>query len=144
MKLDDIFEMWKKDCEIDMTQLDVSQAEAAKNHHKYIQILARERLLFKKYEAQYKILKEEKTYFLTEGPFKEYLDRGWRFPDRGQILKADINRYLESDQQIIEHQLKMGMQQEKLSLLESILYQLNGRSYMIKNILEWKKLQLSG
>ena len=144
MKLDDIFDMWKKECEIDMTNLDRSQADAAKLHPKYLNLLAKERFLFKKFEKQYALLKEEKYIFYTEGPTREQLEKGWEFPAKGAILKMDVQRYLDTDKEIIELQLKMAMQQEKLSILESILYQLNGRSYMIKNILEWKKLQLSG
>jgi hypothetical protein len=140
MKIDEILEMWKDECELDITHLDRSQAEAPKLHHKYTRLLINESLRFKKLEAQYKYIREERYYFLTCGTDHQYKAREWKLPARGNILKEDIKRYIESDEMVLEYQLKMAAQQEKLKLLESIIQQLNNRSFQIKNILEWKRL----
>jgi hypothetical protein len=56
-----------------------------------------------------------------------------------KVLKSDLNYYLESDDHIAELQLKIDYQKEKVTFLDSIIKQLNGRSWEIKNAIEWNK-----
>jgi len=47
--------------------------------------------------------------------------------------------YMEADKDIINQSLKIGYQQEKVELLESILKSLNTRGYNIKSAIDWIK-----
>ena len=107
MKLEEIYEEWKKDSEIDQTNLAEESIRIPKLHHKYFQVYSSEKLLLKKYEADMKALKLAKYEFYTQGPSKETQDKGWEMPARGMILKQEMPMYMEGDQDIIDMSLKI-------------------------------------
>jgi hypothetical protein len=89
-----------------------------------------------------KQLKLDKYEFLTQGPNEETKDKGWKLPPKGMILKGDIPMYLEADQDVINLSLKIGYQQEKIDLLESIIKTIINRGFLIKSAIEWQKFTM--
>jgi len=142
MKLEAIYEEWSKDSEIDMTELGNEAIKIPKLHHKYFQVYSSEKLLLRKYEAEMKTLKLAKYEFYTQGPSKETNEKGWVLPSRGMILKQEMPMYLEGDQDIINLSLRIGMQQEKVELLESIIKSLTNRGFQIKSAIDWNKFTM--
>jgi hypothetical protein len=142
MKLESIYEEWNKDSEIDMTELGNEAIKIPKLHHKYFQVYSSEKLLLRKYEAEMKTLKLAKYEFYTQGPSKETQEKGWTLPARGMILKQEMPMYLEGDQDIINLSLRIGMQQEKVELLESIIKSLTNRGFQIKSAIDWNKFTM--
>lgn len=141
MKLDDIFAHWEQDSIIDRTMLDTEALKIPKLHHKYFKIYTNERLVLRKLEAQLKQLKLEKYEFYTQGPTQEQHAKGWKLPPIGKILKADSNQYVEADNDIVNVSLKIGIQLEKIELLESIIKSLQNRGYNIKAAIDFLKFQ---
>jgi Recombination, repair and ssDNA binding protein UvsY len=141
MKLEEIYEEWNKDSEIDKTELGDEALKIPKLHHKYYQIYTTERMILRKYENDFKQLKLAKYEFYTIGPSEE-TPSSWRLPPRGMILKADVPMYMESDKEIIDMSLKIGIQQEKVELLESIIKSLTNRGFQIKSAIEWTKFTM--
>lgn len=144
MKFEQLFEEWKQDSEIDRTDLGSESLKIPKLHHKYYTFLIAERAQLKKLEAQMKSLKLEKHEFYSQGHTEETRLKGWQLPARGMILKADIPMYLEADSDLIELSLKIGMQQEKVEFLESIVKSFQTRGYIIKNALDFLKFTMGG
>jgi hypothetical protein len=60
------------------------------------------------------------------------------------ILKADIPMYMEADKDIIDLSLKIGMQQEKVDFLESIIKSFQTRGYTIKNAIDFMRFSMGG
>lgn len=139
MKLDAIFELWEEDSKIDRTELGEESLKIAQLHHKYFKIFSNERLTLKKLTVDYKWLKLQKYEFYTMGPTEESQSLNWVLPPQGKILRADAMLYVESDKDIIDLSLKIGIQEEKLELLESIIKGLNSRGYNIKTALDYLK-----
>ena len=100
MSIDEILEQWQQDTKIDRTELGDEALNIPKLHHKYFQILVKEKMILRKQESGMKQLKLDKYEFLTQGPNEETKDKGWKLPPRGMILKGDIPMYLEGDQDI--------------------------------------------
>lgn len=142
MKIETIFEMWNEDSKIDKTNLSEESIKTPSLHNKYIQILFHEKAVLKKYESEYKVLRLQKYEFYTQGHTQETKDMGWQLPSIGKILKNDVNQYLEADSDLIKLNLKIGIQHEKVSVLESIIDSLNKRTFVIKNSIEFQKFQL--
>lgn len=142
MKLETIFAEWDKDSNIDMTEIGEETLKISKLHHKYFQILSHERMQYKKLEAELKQLKLEKYEFYTQGPTKETLDKGWKLPPVGKILRTDVNSYLEADPDIVSISLRIGLQLEKIELLESIIKTIINRGYNLKLVLDWEKFKM--
>ena len=144
MKFEDIFEQWNIDSTIDKTQLDNESLRIPKLHHKYYMMLVAEKSLLKKLESQLKELKLSKYEFYSQGHTEETKQLGWKLPARGMILKTDIPMYMEADKDIIELSLKIGMQQEKVDFLESIIKSFQTRGYIIKSALDFMKFTMGG
>lgn len=144
MKIEQLFVEWEKDSNIDKTELGDESIKIPKLHHKYYRVFISERLLLRKLEADLKQLKLEKYEFYTQGPSKESKEKGWEIPARGVILKSDLPTYLDADKDIVELTLRIGYQQEKIELLESIIKSLQTRGYQIKAAIDWAKFTMGG
>ena len=139
MNIDEIMSEWKTDSEIDVTELADESIKIAKLHQKYYEYLIKEKLLFKKNESDLKLLRLEKYEFYTQGHNEETLKKGWELPSKGMVIKSEIRMYLEGDKDIINLNLKISYQQEKIDLLQSIIKSLNNRGYNIKSAIDWIK-----
>lgn len=139
MKLEAIFALWEEDSKIDRTCLDTESLRIAELHHKYYKIYTNERLLLRDLESQLKVLKLEKQEFYTQGPTKETQEKGWKLPPIGKILRQDVASYIDADPDIIKLALKIGIQHEKISLLESIIDLISKRGFQIKNAIDYLK-----
>ena len=142
MKIDDIYNEWEKDSQIDRTELGEESLKIPKLHHKYFKIFTHERLVLRKQEADLKQLKLEKQEFYTLGPTEETHERGWQLPPRGKVLKSEVSHDIDADKDIVNLSLKIGIQQEKIELLESIIKSLTGRGFNIKAAIEWEKFKV--
>ncbi len=138
MKIDEISSFWKIDSEIDRTDLGNESLKIPKLHHKYYTILVSEKLLLRSFESDMKKLKLDKYEFYSQGPSSD-TPKDWRLPSKGIILKTEIPMYMEGDSDIIKLSLKIGLQQEKISLLEDIIKSINTRNYNIRNAIEFLK-----
>jgi hypothetical protein len=141
MNIDEILEIWDKDSRIDPADLDEEVLKIAKLHHKYYQIFVKERLILRKTESEFKKLKLDKHEFYTQGSNEE-TPKHWKLPPKGLILKSDIPMYMESDKELIELSLKIGYQQEKVDLLESIIKSFQYRGYNIKSAIDYRKFTM--
>lgn len=142
MKLEDIYVEWEKDSKIDPTELGSESIRIPELHNKYFKIFSNERLILRKYEAEMKSLKLEKYEFYTQGPTKESQEKGWYMPARGMILKQEMPMYMEGDRELIDMSLKIGYQQEKIELLESIIKSLTNRGFQIKAAIDWHRFTM--
>jgi hypothetical protein len=144
MKLEEIYDAWKQDSQIDRTELGEESLKIPKLHHKYFQVYSSEKLLLRKQEADMKKLKLQKYEFYTQGHTEETRSLNWTLPAKGLILKSDIPMYMEADEDIIRLSLKIGMQQEKIELLESIIKSLTNRGFQIRAAIDWSKFTMGG
>lgn len=144
MKLEDIQAEWDIDSVIDRSELGNESLKISELHNKYFKIYTNERLLLKKYEADLKVLKLGKYEFYIHGPSDESRKKGWQQPAIGRIMKPDVNSYLEADPDLITLCLKIGLQNEKIDFLDSIIKSLTARGFNIKNALEWEKFKVGG
>lgn len=139
MKIDEIFDLWKKDTDINKLNIDEEALKIPKLHNKYYSMLTQERLILKKTESEYKKLYLQKYEFFLGTLDEETLkEKGWS-PNPRSILKADIPMHIEADDDIISLTLKVGLQKEKVSALESIVKTISERNWIIKNYIDWQK-----
>ena len=141
MNIDEILSLWEVDSKIDTADLDIEAIKIAKLHHKYYEIYIKEKILLRKNEAEYKKLKLEKFEFYTQGPNEE-TPKNWKLPPRGMVIKSDVPNYMEADKELIELSLKIGYQQEKVELLDSIIKTFQYRGYNIKAAIDYRKFTM--
>lgn len=143
MKLDDIEQLWGKDCQID-ANITSASANVPVLHHKYYRIYVAEKLHLHKLLSDYKQLKLDKYDFLIN-PTREAIEKyGWTVPPRGKILRPEISTYLEGDKDLLAAELRIALQQEKVDYVKSILDNISKRTFLLRNILEDRKFQAGG
>lgn len=142
MTIDEILENWQQDVKIDKTELGEEALNIPKLHHKYYQIYVKEKMILRKQESEMKQLKLDKYEFLTQGPNEETKDKGWKLPPKGMILKGDIPMYMDADEDVVNMSLKIGYQQEKIELLDSIIKTIINRNFIIRNAIDWQKFTM--
>jgi hypothetical protein len=139
MKLDEIYELWAQDSEMNTAAIDQEAIKIPQLHHKYYKVFSQERLSLRKLEADYKQLYLLKYDYYLGTLDKETLDdHGWQ-PNRRSILKSDIPMHIDADQDIINLTLKIAYQKEKINLLESIIKNISERGYIVKNFIDWQR-----
>jgi Recombination, repair and ssDNA binding protein UvsY len=139
LKLEDIFELWSEYAVIDKTALDDEALKIPKAHNKFYRLYSAERLRVRQQKSDLNKLLLEKYTFYTEGPTKEQVDAGWKLPPRGKIIKNEVEKYLEADQDIIDLNLRIAYTQEKVDALKSIIDELNRRSFNIRAAIDFIK-----
>lgn len=142
MTLEDIFELWSKDCDIDRTELGEESLKISQLHAKYFKIFSTERLSLRKLESDLKILKKYKhEWYAGSLDYDDMNELGWE-PNPLKILRADIPQYIEADKDYIELTLKISYQKEKVDFLEQAIRSLNSRGFNIKSAVEWEKFKV--
>lgn len=141
MTLEEIEALWEQDSKLDSEELGNEALRIPQLHSKYWKLLARENLWQQKLQTDYDVLRLDKYEFYTMGPSEEQVKMGWVLPSRGSVIKSEAEKYLQADQDLIALSLKIGVQREKVRLLESILTNINNRSFFIKNKIEFEKFR---
>lgn len=147
MTLEEIQKLWTSDCTIDDSQLDLESIKIPEIHNKYLKIFSEERLRLVRMESKKKSLHKLKWLYYTGKIDKVSLDEmGWETfeLDIKSRNKEDLNRFIESDNDLLEMQDKIEYQKEKINYLESIIKSLSNRGYFIKNSIDWKKFTMGG
>jgi hypothetical protein len=139
MTFEELQDEWDQDSTLNSTNIGEESIRTPKLHAKYLRIHSKEKMKLLSLQHRYKILRGEKKEFFIN-PTKEVMqEKNWKIPERGKILKSDIESFLDIDPEILDLELKIGVQQEKVEYLKSILQSINGRSFIIKNFIEERK-----
>lgn len=132
-------EEWRRDSQIDSTELDVESLRIPELHSKYMKIYFEERRKLKAYEFQSKDLYLKKYEYYNGKLSQEELDElGWQ-PFVKRLMKGEIDMYLDSDKDVITNNMKMANQKEKIEFCEDAIKNINQRNFQIRNAIEWRK-----
>jgi hypothetical protein len=137
-KLEELLDTWKKDSVIDRTEPGKELINIPQLHSKYLNILSRYRLLSKEAEFKFNKLKKVKWEYYTGKLDQDELDaRGWEvFP---YTLKSDINLYFESDEDLNKLMANKIMYDEIVDVCQSILKELNSRTFQLRDFIAWER-----
>lgn len=144
MDIDEINKLWAQDCKIDETNLSRESGRIPELHNKYYNLYYREALKIRKLKADLVELEKAKTeYYNGSMDELELRDRGWK-PFSLKVLRNDLDKYIQSDRDVIELSLKISLHEERGKYLESIVRQINNRNFIVKNMIDWVKFQSGG
>ena len=129
--------MWEKDSQIDKDNLHDESLKIPALHAKYHDMFNNILLLRKKAEQQRKNIRHERyEYFSGKADPEVYIENP--FPKKIRD-KDTMTKYMDADEKLSASTLKIDYYETMLSYLESILKQINNRTYQIKNAIEWQK-----
>jgi len=136
MNLDEIQTLWDEDSKIDEDELHTESTKVPSLHAKYYRILNNILILKKVEENKFKQLKKEKwQYYTGKADPEVYIDK----PFDHKVLRQDVDKYMDADEDLIKVLNKIDYFQVMLSYLDSILKTINNRTYQIKNSIEWQQ-----
>tara|TARA_B100000035_G_scaffold241465_1_gene209869 strand:+ start:16 stop:444 length:429 start_codon:yes stop_codon:yes gene_type:complete len=136
MNLDEIQTLWDEDSKIDEDELHTESTKVPSLHAKYYRILNNILILKKVEENKFKQLKKEKwQYYTGKADPEVYIDK----PFDHKVLRQDIDKYMDADEDLIKVCSKIDYYQIMLNYLDSILKTINNRTYQIKNSIEWQQ-----
>jgi len=139
MKFEEIQKLWSGDCHIDETELSQESVKIPQLHNKYLILFHDERLRLRTMKFDHsKLLKVKREYFSGRMDATELEAYDWE-PFQYKLLKADVQEYIDADDDIIEGKKKISLQEEKVEYLESVVKSLSNRGYLIKNAIDWKR-----
>ena len=139
MKLEEIQELWNRDRDIDITDLGVESVRIPQIHDKYLKIYIDERIRLKGLQFDLNKLVKLKTDYYAGNLTEEELEKlGWeQFLTR--LIKTEITKYLEADEDIIKIKRNIVLMEEKIHYLDSIIKMVSNRGFQIKSAIDWIK-----
>ncbi len=139
MKFEEIQKEWTHDCPIDETELSQESVKIPQLHNKYLLFYSNEKLKFKELKYLFTgLIKRKRDYYSGRMTEEELEAADWE-PFRIKLLKADVQEYIDADENVIESKKLLALQEEKVNYLESIVKGLSTRGYLIKNAIDWKR-----
>lgn len=136
MDLNEIEKLWKEDSYIDPDNLHLESIKIPSLHSKYFNIYNNLSLLRKKEENNFLELQKEKwLYYSGKADPEVYKQK----PFDHRVLKSDLDKYLDADDELIRSNTKIEYYNIMLKFLESILKSIENRSFQIKNSIDFQK-----
>ncbi len=136
MNIDEIQKLWEEDSKIDPDNLHEESIKIPSLHAKYFQIYNNIVLLKKMEENKLKVLKKDKwLYYSGKAEPDVYKDN----PFDHKVLKPDIDKYLDADEDLMKSASKIDYYNTILNYLDSILKTILNRTYQIKNAIEYMR-----
>ena len=139
MNLEQLQDMWEKDSKIDPDNLHDESLKIPQLHSKYYTLYNTITLLRERAKEQYsKVRLERYNYFTGKAPAEVYVEEPFPYKVRE---KDAIQRHLEADDKMNKVDMKIKYYDIMLKFLEEIIRNISGRTYQIKNAIEWNKFQ---
>jgi len=136
MDLEQLQELVDKDLKINDTELDLEALKTPQLHNKYMKYLTKFKLMLSRAESEYNNLKREKwEYYTGKSPAEVYALK----PFDLKILKTDIDKYLDSDEELQRQKQKVDYLQTTVDFLDRTIRQISNRGFLIKDAIDWRK-----
>ena len=139
MNLDKIQAMWERDANIDPDNLHNESLKIPQLDSKYYTVYNTMSLLREKARETYnRIRLERHNYYTGKAPAEVYAEDPFPYKVRE---KDAIQRHMEADEKLNAIDMKIKYYDVTLKFLEEIIRNISGRTYQIKNAIEWQKFQ---
>jgi len=136
MDLEQLQELVDKDLKINDTELDLEALKTPQLHNKYMKYLTKFKLMLSRAETEYNTLKKDKwEYYTGKSPAEVYALK----PFDLKILKTDIDKYLDSDEDLQRQKQKVDYLQTTVDFLDRTIRQISNRGFLIKDAIDWRK-----
>ncbi|AHB80746.1 UvsY [Synechococcus phage S-MbCM6] len=139
MNLEVLQEMWKKDSVIDTDLYCEESTKIPQLHMKYMEFFNMYSLMKREREFELnKLVKDKWLYYKGKAPSTIYKEMPF---DLKLTTKEEITMFIDADDDIKKLQFKIAYIEQTLTFLDSVLRQINNRTYQIKNAIEWVKFK---
>ena len=138
--IEDIMKYWDADSVIDSTEPGKELIKVPTLHNKYLKILVKHKLAVKRINFEYSKLRRLKEEYYNGSLSQEELEEnGWEPFLLNIKTKMGVEKYLESDKDLIKVLEKKIHHDEAIFICESILQELKSRTYQLKDYISWER-----
>jgi hypothetical protein len=138
LSLDEIHEQSEKDLRLEKDQLVVESLKTPTLFSKYSKMLSVERLILKKLNIELET-KEKETWEYYKGKAEPEIYKEKPFGHK--VMKADMDRYIKIDPEIVKLKVKIALVEEKVDTIIRILKEVSNRQWIIRNANETNKFE---
>lgn len=139
MNLETFQDMWKKDSVIDTDLYCEESTKVPQLHMRYMEFFNTYSLMKKEKELELsQIIRDKWLYYKGKAPAKIYKEMPF---DLKLTTKEEISMFIDADDEVKKLQYKIAYIDQTLVFLESVLKQINNRTFQIKNAIEWEKFK---
>ena len=125
-----------KDLKINDTELDLESLKTPQLHNKYMKHYTKFKLLLTRTEDELRTMKRDKwEYYTGKADPSVYQAK----PFDLKIMRTDIDKYLEADEDIQRLSQKVAYLITVVDFLDKTLRVIVNRKYTIKNAIEWRR-----
>ena len=136
MDLEKLQELADSDLKINDTELDLESLKTPQLHNKYMKHLTKFKLMLSRAEGDlYNAKRELWEYYTGKADPAVYQLK----PFNLKILKQDVDKYIESDEEWIKANQKVKYLETIVDFLDRTLRQISNRTFTIKNAIDWRK-----
>ena len=138
--IEDIMKHWDADSVIDSTEPGKELVKIPTLHNKYLKFLVKHKLAVKRLNFEYSKLRRVKEEYYNGSLSQEELEEyGWEPFLLNIKTKMGVEKYLESDTDLIKILEKKIHHDEAISVCESILQELKSRTYQLRDYISWER-----
>ena len=139
MNLEKLQDMWKSDSVIDTDLYCEESTKVPQLHMKYMEFFNTYSLMKKERELELnQLIRDKWLYYKGKAPATVYKEMPF---DLKLTTKEEISMFIDADEDIKKIQYKLAYIDQTLVFLESVLKQINNRTFQIKNAIEWEKFK---
>jgi len=125
-----------KDLKINDTELDLESLKTPQLHNKYMKHYTKFKLLLTRTEDELRTMKRDKwEYYTGKADPSVYQAK----PFDLKIMRTDIDKYLEADEDIQRLSQKIAYLITVVDFLDKTIRVIVNRTYTIKNAIEWRR-----
>ena len=136
MDLEQLQELADKDLKINDTELDLESLKTPQLHNKYMKHLTKFKLLLTRAEDDLRTIKLFKwEYYTGKSDPQVYQQK----PFNLKILKQDVDKYIEADEEIQKATQKVKYLETVVDFLDKTIRVITNRTFTIKNAIDWRK-----
>ena len=138
--LEDIIKNWDNDCIIDSTEPGKELLKIPTLHNKYLKFLVKHKLAVKRINFEYSRLRRVKEEYYNGSLSQEELgEYGWEPFLLNIKTKMGIEKYIESDKDLVKILEKKIHHDEAVAVCESILQELKSRTFQLRDYISWER-----
>ena len=136
MDLEKLQEQADSDLKINDTELDLESLKTPQLHNKYMKHLTKFKLMLSRAEGDlYNTKRELWEYYTGKADASVYAEK----PFDLKVLRTDVDKYIESDDELIKAKQKCEYLNACVDYLEKTIRQISNRGFAIKNAIDWRK-----
>lgn len=136
MTHNELIEIITVDAKIDRSDLGNESLKIPVLHAKYLKLLREEKQVLNKMQMDLQALTHRKSeYYMGKGTIEEYN----RKPLNLKVLKGDLTRYVEADEEVMEMSMRVSDQNDKILTINEMIKSINNRNFLIKSAIDWLK-----